>query len=237
MYWIIVCPVRASILSACWACSRPGGGWAPVSSPPSLRSASAPCCATSRRSAVRPPALRYRGPAWRVRADGRLGQRPGQVPGAPVAAGGVQRARIRLSPRGRRFAALLDGRGLRIRRQAAPVPGRSDWAEGWVRIYRRRPRSSTCSPWARRSRLCTRRTAGADGPGRRPDRGPARRGHRRNRRRWPSRGHRRNRAYGRNRAHGRNRDTGAESAAAKPYFPRDELTSLFTRENVTTVGM
>ena len=58
-----------------------------------------------------------------------------RFPGAPVAAGGVQRARIRLSPRGRRLAALL-GRpaSLRIRRHAAPVPGRPDWAEGWVRI-------------------------------------------------------------------------------------------------------
>ena len=44
-----------------------------------------------------------------------------RFPGAPVAAGGVQRARIRPSPHGPRLAALL-GRpaSLRIRRQAAP---------------------------------------------------------------------------------------------------------------------
>jgi predicted DNA-binding transcriptional regulator YafY len=49
-------------------------------------------------------------------------------------AGGTQRARIRLSPRGQRLAALL-GRpaGLRIRRGAHPVPGRG-WVEAWVRI-------------------------------------------------------------------------------------------------------
>jgi predicted DNA-binding transcriptional regulator YafY len=64
------------------------------------------------------------------------GRRRGEAPPGPLAAGdGVQRALIRLSPRGRRLAALL-GRpaGLHIRRHAAPVPGRSDWAEGWVRI-------------------------------------------------------------------------------------------------------
>ncbi len=68
------------------------------------------------------------------------------------AGAGVPRARIRLSPRGRRLAALL-GRpaGLRIRRssrpgrtqageedrRAAPAPGhrdRADWIEAWVRI-------------------------------------------------------------------------------------------------------
>jgi len=52
-----------------------------------------------------------------------------------VAAGGVQRARVRLSPRGRRLAALL-GRpaGIRIRRHARPAAGREDWVEAWVRI-------------------------------------------------------------------------------------------------------
>jgi hypothetical protein len=45
------------------------------------------------------------------------------------------RALIRISPRGRRLAALL-GRpdGLRLRRQSTPVPGREDWAEAWIRI-------------------------------------------------------------------------------------------------------
>jgi predicted DNA-binding transcriptional regulator YafY len=57
-----------------------------------------------------------------------LGERPRPVPGAG-------RARIRLSPRGRRLAAL-QGRpaSLRIRHGAAPVAGRGDWAEAWVRI-------------------------------------------------------------------------------------------------------
>jgi predicted DNA-binding transcriptional regulator YafY len=47
----------------------------------------------------------------------------------------VRRGRIRLSPRGRRLAALT-GRppGLRIRRSARPEPGRRDWTEAWIRI-------------------------------------------------------------------------------------------------------
>ena len=47
----------------------------------------------------------------------------------------ARRARIRLSPRGRRLAALL-GRpaGIRIRRQAPAVAGRDGWVEAWVRI-------------------------------------------------------------------------------------------------------
>jgi predicted DNA-binding transcriptional regulator YafY len=66
--------------------------------------------------------------------------RPGQarpVPVDRVAAGpGVQWARIRLSPRGRRLAVLL-GRpaGLRIRRSAPPAPGgQAGWSEAWLRI-------------------------------------------------------------------------------------------------------
>ncbi len=48
---------------------------------------------------------------------------------------GARRARIRLSPRGRRLAALL-GRpaGVRIRRNVPPVAGREDWVEASVRI-------------------------------------------------------------------------------------------------------
>src|SRR6201996_7045498 len=55
---------------------------------------------------------------------------PAEGPGGPPA-----RALVRISPRGRRLAALL-GRpeGLRLRRQSAPVPGRADWAEAWIRI-------------------------------------------------------------------------------------------------------
>ncbi len=47
---------------------------------------------------------------------------------------GVLRARVRLSPRGRRLAALL-GRpaGVRVRRNARPAAGREDWVEAWVR--------------------------------------------------------------------------------------------------------
>ena len=58
----------------------------------------------------------------------RLGERQRPVPGAG-------RARIRLSPRGRRLAAL-QGRlaALRIRHGATPAAGRGDWAEAWVRI-------------------------------------------------------------------------------------------------------
>ena len=58
---------------------------------------------------------------------------------APADPGGVQRALIRLSPRGRRLAALL-GRpaGLHILRPAAPAAGRAagraGWIDAWVRI-------------------------------------------------------------------------------------------------------
>jgi predicted DNA-binding transcriptional regulator YafY len=61
---------------------------------------------------------------------------PGSTPSpAPSPSRAPSRALIRISPRGRRLAALL-GRpdGLRLRRQSTPVPGRDDWAEAWVRI-------------------------------------------------------------------------------------------------------
>ena len=47
----------------------------------------------------------------------------------------ARRARVRLSPRGRRLAALL-GRpaGIRIRRHTPAVAGRDGWVEAWVRI-------------------------------------------------------------------------------------------------------
>jgi predicted DNA-binding transcriptional regulator YafY len=47
----------------------------------------------------------------------------------------VRRARVRLSPRGQRLAALL-GRpaGVRIRKTAPSIPGREDWVEASVRI-------------------------------------------------------------------------------------------------------
>ena len=51
------------------------------------------------------------------------------------AGAGAQRARVRLSPRGRRLAALL-GRpaDIRIRRNIAPTPGREDWIAASVRF-------------------------------------------------------------------------------------------------------
>ena len=59
------------------------------------------------------------------------GPRPGNGPGGAT----VQRARVRLSPRGRRLAALL-GRppNIRVRRSPHVVAGREDWVEAWVRI-------------------------------------------------------------------------------------------------------
>jgi predicted DNA-binding transcriptional regulator YafY len=47
----------------------------------------------------------------------------------------AQRARVRLSPRGRRLAALL-GRppDIRVRRSPHAVAGREGWVEAWVRI-------------------------------------------------------------------------------------------------------
>ena len=67
------------------------------------------------------------------------GRSPGPVggPGPGKGSGGatVQRARVRLSPRGRRLAALL-GRpeSVRVRRSPHVVAGREDWVEAWVRI-------------------------------------------------------------------------------------------------------
>jgi predicted DNA-binding transcriptional regulator YafY len=47
----------------------------------------------------------------------------------------AQRARVRLSPRGRRLAALL-GRppDIRVRQSPHVVAGREDWVEAWVRV-------------------------------------------------------------------------------------------------------
>lgn len=60
---------------------------------------------------------------------------PRYHPESRPAAAPVQRARVRLSPRGSRLAALL-GRpaGIRVRRSAQPAAGREDWVEAWVRI-------------------------------------------------------------------------------------------------------
>src|SRR5262249_11447522 len=70
-------------------------------------------------------------------ANARPGRSPASAPGRSPGPGGVtvQRARLRLSPRGRRLAALL-GRpsGIRVRRSPHVVAGREDWVEAWVRI-------------------------------------------------------------------------------------------------------
>ena len=66
--------------------------------------------------------------------------RPGPASGpaesaADRPASGPARALIRISPRGRRLAALL-GRpdGLRLRRQQAVQGERADWVEAWIRF-------------------------------------------------------------------------------------------------------
>jgi predicted DNA-binding transcriptional regulator YafY len=58
-----------------------------------------------------------------------LSRRPAQP------AGTSQRARVRLSPRGRRLA-TLSGRpaGLRVRRNGRPVAGRAGWVEAWMPV-------------------------------------------------------------------------------------------------------
>ncbi len=63
--------------------------------------------------------------------DAATGPARGPGPAGPQ----VQRARVRLSPQGRRLAALL-GRppGIRIRRSPHEVAGREGWVEAWVRI-------------------------------------------------------------------------------------------------------
>jgi predicted DNA-binding transcriptional regulator YafY len=57
------------------------------------------------------------------------------APGRGSGGATAQRARVRLSPRGRRLAALL-GRpsDVRVRRSPHVVAGREDWVEAWVRI-------------------------------------------------------------------------------------------------------
>jgi predicted DNA-binding transcriptional regulator YafY len=68
--------------------------------------------------------------------DGFISDLPaaGYLATRPAADRGLLRARVRLSPRGRRLAALL-GRpaGVRVRRNAPPAAGREDWVEAWVR--------------------------------------------------------------------------------------------------------
>lgn len=74
--------------------------------------------------------------------DGFSGELPASgYRGSQPAAAGAPRARVRISPRGLRLAALL-GRPsvVRIRRNAVTASGREHWAEAWVRID---PASST----------------------------------------------------------------------------------------------
>ena len=71
---------------------------------------------------------------WPDRPGARLAAAGGGV-GGGVVGPGARRARVRLSPRGRRLAALL-GRpaDVRVRRNATAVPERPDWVEASVRI-------------------------------------------------------------------------------------------------------
>lgn len=93
-----------------------------------------PAAARPRRPAAsrtpRAPAVQVGG---REPQRGRAHRSPGE---APAAGTGIQRARVRLSPRGRRLAVLL-GRpaDIRIRRSASPPPrGQAGWSEAWIRI-------------------------------------------------------------------------------------------------------
>ena len=61
---------------------------------------------------------------------------PGGWTGGVRPSGRVVRATVRLSPHGRRLAALLGGPGgLRVRKAAARVDGREEWIEATVRIH------------------------------------------------------------------------------------------------------
>ena len=66
--------------------------------------------------------------------DGFRSDLPATAPGRNATPPGAGRARVRLSPRGRRLAALL-GRppGIRIRRSPHAISGREGWTEAWVR--------------------------------------------------------------------------------------------------------
>jgi len=60
---------------------------------------------------------------------------PGGLSGNARSTGGVMRATVRLSPHGRRLAALLGSpTSVRIRRNAAAAEGREDWVQASVRI-------------------------------------------------------------------------------------------------------
>jgi predicted DNA-binding transcriptional regulator YafY len=84
------------------------------------------------------PAAQYRrdtvGPQAGARRDS-AGPQAGARRDSAGPQAGARRARVRLSPRGRRLAALL-GRpsGVRIRKNIPPVAGREDWVEASVRI-------------------------------------------------------------------------------------------------------
>jgi predicted DNA-binding transcriptional regulator YafY len=69
--------------------------------------------------------------------DGFRSDLPAAAPGwnTPPPGARTERAHVRLSPRGRRLAALL-GRppDVRLRRSPHGIAGREGWTEGWVRI-------------------------------------------------------------------------------------------------------
>jgi predicted DNA-binding transcriptional regulator YafY len=83
------------------------------------------------------PMAAHRQPAGAHRLPARAAQAPATAPrrSQPPAASTGGRARVRLSPRGRRLAALL-GRlpDIRVRTSPHVIEGREDWIEAWVRI-------------------------------------------------------------------------------------------------------
>ena len=85
----------------------------------------------------RQPATERRQPARAHQLPARAARPPPTPPGRsqPPAASTGGRARVRLSPRGRRLAALF-GRlpDIRVRTSPHVIEGREDWIEAWVRI-------------------------------------------------------------------------------------------------------
>ena len=62
------------------------------------------------------------------------GPSPAPPRGRGPSAAEPRRARVLLSPRGRRLAALLGRPEVRLRRSPHTVAGRGDWAEAWIRV-------------------------------------------------------------------------------------------------------
>lgn len=59
-----------------------------------------------------------------------------ELPARPPSHGGLPRtrARVRLSPRGRRLAVLLGQPEIRPRRSVSPEPGPQGWTEAWIPV-------------------------------------------------------------------------------------------------------